>query len=296
MIPAMIRAPVTRLLAIGAAVAVVTATAVPAALAQTSIGTTDTSPSPKTRARTPLPSKPPEPASNEKASAKKKDEPPAKEPASAKGKRGDKEPSPAKDKDKAGQKASGAAGDKGSGKPPAKASGRSAPAGLKASPVASFGNWSVFAAGLSQSRICYAISQPQQRLPKTLTRGPAFLFVTVRKADNVANEVALIMGFPVKTGGSKAASGSAKGAAGSAKTGGSSESQLLIGRAKFALVGKDKNAWLRDPKDEPKLVADMSKQQKLTVKAFTQNGEESTDEYSLDGFVDALKRTRDECK
>ena len=36
--------------------------------------------------------------------------------------------------------------------------------------------------------------------------------------------------------------------------------------------------------------------QKLVVKATSLRGNASTDEYSLAGFGEAMKRTRDECK
>ncbi len=39
-----------------------------------------------------------------------------------------------------------------------------APPSLQASPIGTFGDWNVFAAGEGKSRICYAISQPQVRL------------------------------------------------------------------------------------------------------------------------------------
>ncbi len=65
----------------------------------------------------------------------------------------------------------------------------------QAVPVAIFGDWNVFVNGEARSRICYAIAQPQTRSPKTLKRDSAYLFVTVRKAENVPNEVAVMLGF-----------------------------------------------------------------------------------------------------
>src|SRR4051812_651673 len=75
-----------------------------------------------------------------------------------------------------------------------------APPNLQASHVETFGVWNVYVAGEGKARICYAISQPRERLLKSLKDSDAFLFVTVRKGDRASNEIALMMGFPLKPG------------------------------------------------------------------------------------------------
>ncbi len=64
--------------------------------------------------------------------------------------------------------------------------------------VASFGDWGVYTAPSGRSKICYALSQPKERLPRNLNRDPAYVFVSFRPAENVRNEVALVMGFATK--------------------------------------------------------------------------------------------------
>ena len=51
--------------------------------------------------------------------------------------------------------------------------------------VVSFGDWGVYTAQAGRSKICYALSQPKDRLPKDLKRDPAYLFVFVPASDNV---------------------------------------------------------------------------------------------------------------
>ena len=161
-----------------------------------------------------------------------------------------------------------------------------APAGLQATPVAVFGDWNVFAAGQGRQRICYAITQPKTRLPASLKRDAAYLFVTVRKAENLPNEVALILGFAARAG-AQAASAGARGG---------TDPAMIVGTTTYGLVVKEANAWLSNPADEPKAVGEMGRVQKLVVKATSLRGNASTDEYSLAGFGEAMKRTRDECK
>ncbi len=171
-----------------------------------------------------------------------------------------------------------------------------APPSLQASPIGTFGDWNVFAAGEGKSRICYAISQPQVRLPKSLKRDPAYLFVTVRKGEKVNNEVAVMLGFAPKPGSGQTTTTAAANGAVPTPASSASDPSLAIGSARYALVVKGANAWVQNPADESKVVAEMSRGKKVVVKAVSQRGNASTDEYALDGFGEAMKRTREECK
>ncbi|KQU34383.1 invasion associated locus b family protein [Methylobacterium sp. Leaf94] len=162
-----------------------------------------------------------------------------------------------------------------------------APGMQQATPVAIFGDWNVFASGQGKTRVCYAIAQPQTRSPKTLRRDTAYLFVTVRKAENVANEVAVMLGFPAKPANSQA-----KANAGPAPT----DPTLILGATRYGLVTKDNNAWLQNPAEETRVVTEMGRTPKLQVKTTSLRGNPTSDEYALAGFGDAMKRAREECK
>src|SRR5919112_1919759 len=159
-------------------------------------------------------------------------------------------------------------------KPAAGAKPAASPAGGQATLLASFGDWGAYATPPGKSRICYALSQPKDRQPASLQRDPGYIFVSFRPAENVKNEIAVMMGFPTKDGGA---------------------GEATIGTAKFNLVTKDKNAWVKNPAEEPQVVAAMGKAQSLVVKASSARGNQSTDRYSLSGFADALARVRKEC-
>lgn len=132
-----------------------------------------------------------------------------------------------------------------------------APGMQHATPVAIFGDWNVFANGQGKARVCYAIAQPQTRSPKTLKRDTAYLFVTVRKAENVPNEVAVMLGFPAKP-----ASSQGKASPGPAPT----DPTLNLGATRFGLVTKDNNAWLQNPAEETRVVTEMGRTAKLQIK------------------------------
>lgn len=163
------------------------------------------------------------------------------------------------------------------------------PPGMQqAVPVAVIGDWNVFTNGQGKARVCYAIAQPQARSPNTLKRDTAYLFVTVRKAENVQNEVAVMLGFPAKPA-------AAQGKAGAAAA--PSDPSLNIGTARYGLVTKDGNAWLQNPAEETRVVTEMSgRTPKLTVRTTSMRGNPTADEYALAGFADAMKRAREECR
>jgi hypothetical protein len=152
------------------------------------------------------------------------------------------------------------------------------PAGGQPAPQAalldSFGDWGAYAAGQGRSKICYALSTPKDRLPKELKRDPAYVFVSFRPAENVRNEVAVVMGFPTKDGG---------------------PAEVSVGPTRYTLVTKGSNAWIRNPAEEGQVIATMSRGQTLTIKATSGRGNQVTDRYSLTGFSQALDRARREC-
>jgi invasion protein IalB len=143
-----------------------------------------------------------------------------------------------------------------------------------ASLVSSYGDWGVYTAQTGRSKICYALSQPQDRLPKNLNRDPAYLFVSFRPAENVKNEVALVLGYTAKENGTATAA---------------------IGNTSYALITKATNAWLKNPAEEGQAIATMAKSGTVTVKSQSARGSSLTDRYSLNGFSKALEQARKEC-
>jgi hypothetical protein len=140
--------------------------------------------------------------------------------------------------------------------------------------VETVGDWTVYTAQRGRSKICYALTEPKARLPRSLDRDKAYLFVTVSPSENVRNEIALVMGF---------------------STSETAPAQANVGTTQYLLVTKDKNAWLKNPAEENKAIATMAKGQSLVVNVQSRRGNKLTDRYSLNGFGPALDRARKEC-
>lgn len=141
--------------------------------------------------------------------------------------------------------------------------------------LATYGDWGAYASGQGNARVCYAMTQPKQRLPAGLNRDPAYLFVSKRPAENVRNEVSFVMGFPTRE---------------------NVDARATVGDAAFVLVTKGENAWVKDPAQEGQVITSLQRGAKLVVNVESRRGNKLTDEYSLQGFTQALKRVNDECK
>jgi hypothetical protein len=141
--------------------------------------------------------------------------------------------------------------------------------------VGTFGDWGAYQSQSGKTKICYVLAQPKERRPEGLKRDPAYMFISSRPGEGVHNEVSVIMGFPLKEGGSDA--------------------KAEIGPAAFELVAKGENAWIKNAAEEGQFVEAIRKGSKLIVKVASKKGNVTTDTYSLSGISQALERAQKDC-
>lgn len=149
-----------------------------------------------------------------------------------------------------------------------------AQAGTGTFQIDTFGDWGVYTSGKDKQKVCYALSQPKERLPKGLTRDPAYVFISNRPGDGARNEFSIIMGFALKPTGVATAT---------------------VGTVSFQMLAKDKSAWLKNAAEESQLLDAMRKGKDLIVKGTSARGNETTDRYSLGGLGQAIDRAQKEC-
>ena len=155
---------------------------------------------------------------------------------------------------------------------PAAAAGAAQPALL-----GQYGDWGAYAASPGGSKVCFALAKPKTTKiePAGRKRDPSYIFVSTRPADNVKNEVSVIIGYPFKT---------------------SSDATAEIGTTKFAMYTQNDGAWIKNVAEEARMVDAMRKGADLTVKGTSGRGTASTDQYSLKGLAQALEKIEQECK
>jgi len=162
--------------------------------------------------------------------------------------------------------------------PAAPAAAAAAPAG-DAVPtlLGQYGDWGAYSATPNGRKVCFSIAKPKsaQTTPPGRKRDQAYVFISTRPAENVRNEVSVIIGYPFKD-----------------KTDATAE----IGADKFAMYTLNDGAWIKNVAEEARMVESMRKGSDLTVKGASSKGTESTDQYSLKGLSQALDRASQECK
>ena len=157
---------------------------------------------------------------------------------------------------------------------PAPAAAASGPA--KPVLVGTYGDWGAYATQGGKAKICYALAQPKDRAPAALKKEQAYIFISDRPAENVKNEISVIMGVPLKEG--------------------AAEARAEVGSATFDLVSKGQNAWVKNAADETRFIDAMKKSPRLVVKATLGKGGKATDSYSLTGLGQALERVVKDCQ
>jgi hypothetical protein len=140
-----------------------------------------------------------------------------------------------------------------------------------------YGDWGAYYATPGGKKVCFSIAKPKSSLtnPAGRKRDQAWLFVADRPAENVHNEVSVIIGYPFKP---------------------QTEASAEIGSAKFAMYTLNDGAWIKNVAEEARLVDAMRKGSDLTIKGMSGHGTESTDQYALKGLSQAIEKADQECK
>jgi invasion protein IalB len=162
-------------------------------------------------------------------------------------------------------------------KPAAPAAAVAAAGGVQPKLLGQYGDWGAYAASPGGKKVCFAISKPasSQTNPPNRPRNPAYMFISTRPADKVANEVSIVIGYPFKPG---------------------SEASADVGSTSFALYTQQDGAWIKNAAEEAHMVEAMRAGQTAVVKGGSAKGTQSTDTFALKGLSQALDRIGQECK
>jgi hypothetical protein len=158
---------------------------------------------------------------------------------------------------------------------PAAAAAAASPGQGQAMLLETAGKWQAFSSQQGRSKVCYALSKAETRIPANLKDVEGLLFVSSRPGEGVRNEISFVMNFDLKEG---------------------VEHQAIIGNERFALVAKGQNMWLKNPAEEPRMLDALRRGSGLEVKGTSKRGNPTSDKYSLAGISQIVKRAEDACK
>ena len=140
-----------------------------------------------------------------------------------------------------------------------------------------YADWGAYTATPSGKKVCFVLAKPKSSKtePAGRPRSQAYVFISTRPAENVRNEVSVMIGYPFKV---------------------SSDATAEIGAARFEMYTQNDGAWIKNVAEEARMVEAMRKGSELVIKGTSGRGTASTDQFSLKGLTEALNRADQECK
>jgi hypothetical protein len=143
--------------------------------------------------------------------------------------------------------------------------------------IAQYGEWGAYTGNSGGRQVCYVFAKPASSAtqPANRPRDPAYIFVASRPAENVKNEISIVVGYPFKPG---------------------YEASADIGSSKYPLLTQNDGAWVKNPAEEARMVDAMRRGADLVITGESGRGTKSTDRYNLKGLAQALDRVAQECK
>lgn len=141
-------------------------------------------------------------------------------------------------------------------------------------------DWAVFAVGQGQDRVCWIVSKPKSSTARRggstvqVNRGDIYLMVSTWPGRNVAEEVSLMVGYPVKPG---------------------APIRLEVGSDTFELFADDDTGWLESAAVDARAVAAMRAGVEAKATGLSARGTTTIDTFSLLGFTAAMADAKQLC-
>ncbi|MBN9044916.1 MAG: hypothetical protein J0H18_04520 [Rhizobiales bacterium] len=140
--------------------------------------------------------------------------------------------------------------------------------------IKQFDAWGAYSYKSGNSKVCYVLSVPTQKLPASVDHGDNFFLISQKPGQNVTYEPQFMAGYDLNP---------------------HAKVIVTVGKSKFTMFVNGKSGWMENAAEEPKLVAIMKSGHELKVDAQSKRGTKTSYTYSLKGVADALKAIQ-KCK
>ena len=158
----------------------------------------------------------------------------------------------------------------------AAASAALAPAALAAPErVATYRDWFVFVNDTNEGRVCYAVTDPQEKSPRTARHGEVYMMVATWANGAASEQPSFMAGYPLRD---------------------APEPQVRIGSDKWDLFTSANEGFVEAERDEKRLVAAMRRGSDMRLSAMSERGTATEYSFSLLGVSNALDRAARECR
>lgn len=134
--------------------------------------------------------------------------------------------------------------------------------------------WSSYGASDASGAVCFAMTKPESVTPTPDGYSQAYIYITNRPAENVANEFNLVAGFAFQP---------------------DSKATITVGGQSFNLFTQNDAAWLDDAGQSDALASAIRAGSSMTVEGTTAAGIKVVQNYSLSGATAAQQSIGSEC-
>jgi len=143
--------------------------------------------------------------------------------------------------------------------------------------IGQFDAWGVYSGVRGGRKVCFALTKviTSHTNPPNRPHDPARIYVTTTPSEKVANQVSVIVGYPVKA---------------------DSVSTIDISGTSYVMYGLGDGLWIKNEAEEGRLVEAMRRSAELVVRATSIRGVDVVDSFSLKGLAQALERIALDCK
>jgi hypothetical protein len=140
--------------------------------------------------------------------------------------------------------------------------------------IGDFRDWSAYATSEGAGALCFALSKPQDINPIPDGYTEAYLYLTNRPAESVANEFNLVAGYAFAP---------------------DSPATVTISGQSFDLFTENDAAWLLDPSQSDSLASAMRAGSELVVEGTSDKGIKIAQTFSLSGATAASRAIETDC-
>ncbi len=135
-------------------------------------------------------------------------------------------------------------------------------------------DWKVYSRGQGQSKICYALAEPETKSPRSVNHGDVYFLVSNWRSGAAKEQPSFLAGYSLKN---------------------TRAPEARIGSAKYTMYASANEAFIESGSSERALVGKMRAGATMTVKAVSSRGTKVSYQFSLKGITAALKRAKANC-
>jgi hypothetical protein len=140
--------------------------------------------------------------------------------------------------------------------------------------IANYKDWSVYTQDLNGDVVCYAVSEPTDKTPRSVNHGDVFFMVASWKSGVAQNQPSFIAGYDLRA---------------------NPDPVVRVGSDKWNMYISGTEGFIDKSTDEDRLVSAMRRGADMRLSAVSARGTATNYSFSLLGISAALDRVRKEC-